>query len=446
MSRIALRAQPVRDDGLRPVAGVGQAAQPAVLDQERVLELAAARDARVPGDGVAGFDPAVVPDAVALTRNDLELALAVGDRPTLVVLAPRAGMSGLGVGLVARAQDVAVGRADAARGEHARLDRPGGLPGRAHRVGERPAAGDARRRGVQAAALGDDDGHREARDRRADAPADGGSARRDRRRRRSGRPRTRPRSPVRRAREPAARSRARRAATSQQRALERAAASRASPASRSARPAEARGAGRRARRRRRCRRPRDRRSRAAVAGCAREIARGLARSPPRPANQSTSSRRRPRADRSCSASMRGRSTLVVRASGVAGRDHEPHRARRRARLDAIREPGGEPGHGAGRGQDGRRRAEIGEQGAHLRDLRGDLRGGRAFGCSERRDDDREGFHVAVPVSTRMLFGTAEQHLVGSSAIVTAANDRYRVQSVERAVFVLGALGMRARRG
>ena len=83
-----------------------------VVDQEGVLGLPAARDARVPGDGVSVLDPLPVPGAVALARGDLELALAVRDRAALVVLAPCAWPADLGIGVVAGAQHVAIRRAD----------------------------------------------------------------------------------------------------------------------------------------------------------------------------------------------------------------------------------------------------------------------------------------------------------------------------------------------
>src|SRR6185503_10647043 len=109
----------VHEGYLRPLAGGRQAAQLPVVDQEGVLGLPATCDARVPGDGVTGLDPLPVPRAVALARGDLELALAVGDRAALVVLTPCAGPADLGVGVVAGAQHVPIGRADTAGPEHA---------------------------------------------------------------------------------------------------------------------------------------------------------------------------------------------------------------------------------------------------------------------------------------------------------------------------------------
>ena len=79
--------------------------RPSVLDRIRVLGLAAARDARIPGDRVPRRRCAARYQRLSrCARDDLELALAIGDRAALVVLAPCAGMPGLGVGLVADAR------------------------------------------------------------------------------------------------------------------------------------------------------------------------------------------------------------------------------------------------------------------------------------------------------------------------------------------------------
>ena len=94
---------------------------------------------------------------------------------------------------------------------------------------------------------------------------------------------------------------------------------------------------------------------------------------------------------------------------VAGRDDDPHRARGRARLDAILESGGKPCDCARCRQDDRGCAKIGEQRTHLRELRSDLCVGRAFGSSERRDDDGERCHVHRPLSTRRC--SAEQNAI-----------------------------------
>ena len=230
-------------------------------------------------------------------------------------------------------------------------------------VGQTAAAGEARRGGVQAAAFGDDDCHDEPRAPARRTRAGAGTARRARRRRRSGRPRTRPRA--------RARS-AMRAWTSRSRSPGRQSRSARSSArggvdgerreALAARPAGARGAGPRARRRRRCR------SRVAVArelraGCAGELARGR-----------DEARRRRRTTRSSRAAGRGGQVVLgldARALDVGGQrdrvarcDDDPHRARRRARLDAIRQPGGQPGDGARRGQHDHRERRLGEQRAH----------------------------------------------------------------------------------
>ena len=318
ISRIAVRSRPSPTSTRGQRAGLGQAAAPAGLDEEGVLRLATAGDARVPGDRVARRDPLGVPAALALARDDLELALAVGDRAALVVLAPRSAMSDLGVGLVARGHDVAVGGARSARREHAALDRQRGLPGRPHRVGQAVAARHPRGRGVQPAALGHDDRHREALHRRARS-ASGWRKRSTR----SSPPTIRqaPNAPTRSSSSGDARlqievalARPPRA----QRPLERSGGIHArAPRGDRARTASARGAARRGRRRHRRRRRRDHRSRAARAGRP-ASSQAASTKPSPPANHSTSSSRRPRAGRSCSASMRGRSTFVVSATASVG--------------------------------------------------------------------------------------------------------------------------------
>ena len=75
----------------RPRAGIGQPAQAVRLDEICVLYLAAPGDTRVPGDRMTLSEPDREPAAVRLRRDDLELALAVPERPTLVVLPPRTG-------------------------------------------------------------------------------------------------------------------------------------------------------------------------------------------------------------------------------------------------------------------------------------------------------------------------------------------------------------------
>ena len=129
----------------------------------------------------------------------------------------------------------------------------------------------------------------------------------------------------------------------------------------------------------------------------------------RPRTTRPSPARRPRPARSCSAAIRGALDVRGQSERVAGRDDDPHRARGRARLDAILESGGEPGDRARCRQDDRGCAEIGEQRTHLRELRSDLCVGRAFGSSERRDDDRERCHVHRPLSTRRC--SAEQNAI-----------------------------------
>ena len=265
---------------------------------------------------MARLDSPPVPRALALTRDDLELALAVGDRAALVVLAPRAGLPDLGVGVVAGSQHVAVGGAHAAGGEHARLDRECGEPGGAQ-LGRQPAAaGEARGGRVQAAALGDDDGHDEPPHRRADRErmaealdavvAADDQARAERAGALELGRDARLQVDVALARPPGA-----------QRRLERARRRRRAPRGARARRAGAPGAGRRARRRRRCRSAAWPSLASAAAGWPAN-SRAAATNPASPANHSTVSSARPRPRRSCSASMRGRSTFVVRARASSG--------------------------------------------------------------------------------------------------------------------------------
>ena len=99
--------------------------------------------------------------------------------------------------------------------------------------------------------------------------------------------------------------------------------------------------------------------------------------------------------------------------GLSGRDDDPHGARGRARLDAVLEPGGQPGDGAGGRQHHRGRAQIGDPRAHE---------ARASTTPRRRRSFRR-FRTAKrrwgTVSRRYvrcqppLFGRAERHLLQS---------------------------------
>src|SRR6266851_2044497 len=59
-----------------------------ILDEKGVLRLAAAGQARVPGNGLPGLDRLCEPAALALGGRQLELALPVADGASLVVLLP----------------------------------------------------------------------------------------------------------------------------------------------------------------------------------------------------------------------------------------------------------------------------------------------------------------------------------------------------------------------
>jgi hypothetical protein len=58
------------------------------VDEIGILGLAAAADARVPGDGMPRPDGFAMPARLGRRRRDLELALAIADRPALPVIAP----------------------------------------------------------------------------------------------------------------------------------------------------------------------------------------------------------------------------------------------------------------------------------------------------------------------------------------------------------------------
>src|SRR5207253_8983155 len=64
----------------RPLAGVGEALKLVLVDEVRVLALAAARNARVPRERGPGRDRRGEPAALDLRRHHLELALLVADR------------------------------------------------------------------------------------------------------------------------------------------------------------------------------------------------------------------------------------------------------------------------------------------------------------------------------------------------------------------------------
>src|SRR5437879_5760504 len=67
----------------RPLAGVGEPLKLVLVDEVRVLALAAARNARVPRERGPGRDRRGEPAALDLRRHHLELALPVADRAAL---------------------------------------------------------------------------------------------------------------------------------------------------------------------------------------------------------------------------------------------------------------------------------------------------------------------------------------------------------------------------
>ena len=222
------------------------------------------------------------------------------------------------------------------------------------------AAGEARRGRMQAAALGDDDGHHEAPHRRADGErmaealdalvAADDQARAERARASSCAAtracRSRSRSPGRHASSVCLECARRRRLPSSARSLALGGLECEAQAGERILGVDAEGPVAIAR---------ERRGRGA-----RELARRSHEARPRPRTTRRRSRRgharRDRAPPRCEDARRWSSARARRR-----RDHEPHRTRRRPRLDAIREPGREPGDGARRRQDGRRRAEIGDQ-------------------------------------------------------------------------------------